>query len=69
MKQQENFLFANLLNRVRTATHDKDDILLLLSLEVTSKNLIFPKDCLYVVAKNKAVDEHNNAINKNGLLL
>lgn len=62
MRQQEDLLFANLLNRVRTATHNEDDISLLLSREVTSETLIYPKDCLHVFATNKAVDEHNNAM-------
>ena len=59
MRQKDDAVFAQLLNRVRTATCSKDDIALLKSREISPDMQNYPMDVLHVYSTHKLVDEHN----------
>ena len=59
MRQKDDAVFAQLLNRVRTATCSKDDIALLKSREISPDMKNYPMDVLHVYSTHKLVDEHN----------
>ena len=59
MRQKDDAMFAQLLNRVRTASCSKDDIALLKSREISPDMDNYPMDILHVYSTHKLVDEHN----------
>ena len=59
MRQKDDAKFAQLLNRVRTASCSKDDIALLKSREISPDMDNYPMDILHVYSTHKLVDEHN----------
>ena len=60
MRQKDDAVFAQLLNRVRTATCSKDDIALLRSREISPDMKNYPIDTLHVYSTHKLVNEHNS---------
>ena len=60
MRQKDDAVFAQLLNRVRTATCSKDDIALLRSREISPDMENYPIDILHVYSTHKLVNEHNS---------
>ena len=59
MRQKNDNAFTELLNRVRTASHTKDDIKVIQSRSITPSDLNHPSDALHIWAENAPVDEHN----------
>jgi hypothetical protein len=59
MRQNEDLRFANLLNRVRTASHTKEDIELLKTREISKDCTDYPSHALHVFSTNQSVNEHN----------
>ena len=59
MRQKDDAMFAQLLNRVSTPSCSKDDIALLKSREVSPDMDNYPMDILHVYSTHKLVDEHN----------
>ena len=57
MRQKEDEVFAQLLNRIRTCTYTQTDIDVLRSRQIPNDQA--PMDVLYVYAPNKDVDSHN----------
>ena len=60
MRQKDDAVFAQLLNRVRTATCSKGDIALLKSREISPDMQNYPMDILHVYSTHKLVNEHNS---------
>ena len=59
MRQKDDAEFAQLLNRVRTATCTKNDHLLLKSREINPEMKNYPMDVLHVFSTHKLVNKHN----------
>lgn len=59
MRQKDDIEFANLLNRIRTETHTKDDIEVLKTRQVTTDDPEYPTSSLHVFTTNSKVDQHN----------
>ena len=59
MRQKDDAEFAQLLNRVRTATCTKNDHLLLKSREINPGMKNYPMDVLHVFGTHKLVNKHN----------
>ncbi|XP_019628628.1 PREDICTED: uncharacterized protein LOC109473188 [Branchiostoma belcheri] len=59
MRQHDDKAFADLLNRVRTASCTPDDIVILQSRSTSNTDPGYPHNALHVFTTNKAVDEHN----------
>ena len=64
MRQKDDTKFAELLNRVRTATCSKQDIATLKSREIQPASLNYPHNSLHVYSLNKLVDKHNQKMLK-----
>ncbi|KAK3094305.1 hypothetical protein FSP39_000082 [Pinctada imbricata] len=59
MRQNEDLQFANVLNRIRTATHTEEDIELLKTREISKDSHDYPSSALHVFSTNKCVNEYN----------
>ncbi|CAC5399806.1 unnamed protein product [Mytilus coruscus] len=59
MRQEDDIEFANLLNRIRTETHTKDDIEVLMTRQVTTDDPHCPTNYLHVFTLNSKGDQHN----------
>ena len=59
MRQKDDAEFAQLLNRVRTATCTKNDHLSLKSREINPEMKNYPMDVLHVFSTHKLVNKHN----------
>ena len=59
LRQKDDAEFAQLLNRVRTATCTKNDHLLLKSREINPEMKNYPLDVLHVFSTHKLVNKHN----------
>ena len=64
MRQKDDTKFAELLNRVRTATCSEQDIATLKSREIKPDSLNYPHNSLHVYSINKLVDKHNQKMLK-----
>ena len=64
MRQKDDSKFAELLNRVRTATCSEQDIATLKSREIEPDSLNYPHSSLHVYSINKLVDKHNQKMLK-----
>ena len=64
MRQKDDTKFAELLNRVRTATCSEQDIATLKSREIQPASLNYPHNSLHVYSLNKLVDKHNQKMLK-----
>jgi DNA replication protein DnaC len=60
MRQKEDLLFAELLNRFRTASQTVDDIERIQSRSVTPSDHNYPSEALHIWAENKPVMDYNN---------
>jgi hypothetical protein len=61
MRQRNDQLFIELLNRVRTATQTEDDIKMIQSRSISPDDPNYPSNALHIWAENSPVDDHNNA--------
>lgn len=59
MRQREDRMFAEMLNRLRTATHTEEDICTLKSRIISPLSEIYPHDALHIFATRNDVDHHN----------
>lgn len=59
MPQREDRMFAEMLNRLRTATHTEEDICTLKSRIISPLSEIYPHDALHIFATRNDVDHHN----------
>ena len=59
MRQKDDSAFCELLCRVRTATHNNDDIAILKSREIEPNMTDYPQHALHVYKLNADVDERN----------
>ncbi|KAI8484274.1 hypothetical protein Bbelb_380590 [Branchiostoma belcheri] len=59
MRQHDDKAFADLLNRVRTASCTPDDIAILQSRSTSNTDPGYPHSAYHVFTNNKAVDDHN----------
>lgn len=59
MRQKDDVDFANLLNRIRTSTHNKNDIEILRTRQVTTDDPQYPANALHVFTTNNKVNQHN----------
>ena len=59
MRQKNDKAFAELLNRIRTASHTEHDIKVLQSRRITPTDPTYPSDALHIWAENAPVNEHN----------
>ena len=59
MRQKNDQLFIQLLNRVRTATQTEDDMNIINSRCITPDDPNYPSDALHIWAENAPVDGHN----------
>lgn len=62
MRQREDLCFAEMLNRLRTASHTDQDISILHSKVATPVDSNFPQDALHIFATRKDVDQHNETM-------
>ena len=61
MRQKDDQLFTQLLNRFRTASQTEDDIECIQSRSVSPTDTNYPTNALHIFAENAPVDQHNNA--------
>lgn len=59
MRQREDRMFAEMLNRLRTATHTEEDICTLKSRIISPLSEIYPNDALHIFATRNDIDHHN----------
>ncbi|XP_066268348.1 uncharacterized protein [Branchiostoma lanceolatum] len=59
MRQHEDKPFADMLNRVRTASYTSEDISMLKSRSTSNSDPTYPNDALHVFTTNPAVNEYN----------
>ena len=59
MRQKDDQVFTELLNRFRTASQTEEDIKCIQSRSITPTDDNYPSDALHIWAENKPVDEYN----------
>ena len=62
MRQREDMEFAMMLNRIRVANHNDEDVTFLKSREIKEFTHNYSRDTLLVFANNAAVDEYNTTM-------
>jgi len=62
IRQKDDQMFAQLLNRIHTGSQTTDDITLLQTRIINRSDQCYPSDILHVFTTNQLTDEHNEAM-------